>query len=150
MVAAASDGVWCGVAADVLLEDALRTPPVIESAAGHWCVGGTHSRMADDRVVCWSPPQQATETYAVDAEIADQPVPAHLGHRWQGEARAHRSFWSAWCASEVCAKLLDIPIVVLAARGPVSVSPVLLDGRVVTYVERRQGDIVMVFGVMTT
>lgn len=136
-------------AASARLAEAMLTPLVIERAADHACTRGTHSRIADGRVVCWSPPRGDDDVYAVDAEIAAQPMPPHLELRWRGLWDAHDSFWAAWCASEVCAKLWDIPIVVLAARSPVGSSPVTLAGHTVTYAVRHEGDLVVALGVLT-
>lgn len=86
----------------------------------------------------------------MDAEITSQPVPPHLERRWRGQWGPHESFWEAWCASEVCAKLLDIPIVVLAARGPVAASPVRVDGQDVVYAVGRHDDLTVAFGLLTT
>ncbi|MEO6019167.1 MAG: hypothetical protein ABIP45_02835 [Knoellia sp.] len=127
----------------------MRTPLVIERAADHMCTSGTHSRVADGRVVCWSPPRAHNAAYAVDAEIAAQSPPPHLEVRWCGLWDAHDGFWGAWCASEVCAKLWDIPIVVLAARSPVGASPVTRAGQTVTYAVRAEGDLVVALGILT-
>ena len=86
----------------------------------------------------------------MDAEMAGQPVPPHLERRWRGGWESHPTFWDAWCATEVCAKLLDIPIVVLASRGPVGPSPVSLGEHTVTYAVERRGDLVIAFGVLTS
>jgi len=147
-VAAASEVVT--EPAGVRLREAMRTPLVVEPAATHTCTGGTHSRVADGRVVCWSPPARRGQAHAVDAEIATQVVPPHLGRRWRGLVGAHDSFWSAWCATEVCAKLLDVPIIVLAAQGPVGASPATVDDRTVTYAVRREGDLVVALGILTS
>ncbi|MFC7491568.1 MULTISPECIES: hypothetical protein [unclassified Knoellia] len=136
--------------ADARLLEAMRSPLVVEPAASHTCTGGAHSRLADGRIVCWSPPAHEGQTRAVDAEIAAQPVPTHLRRRWRGLWDAHDSFWSAWCATEICAKLGEVPIIVLAARGPVGASPVTIDGREVTYAVRQEGDLVVAYGVSTT
>ncbi len=146
-VAAASEDMT--TAASARLAAAMRTPLVIERAADHACTRGTHSRVADGRVVCWSPPRGNDEAYAVDAEIASQPVPPHLEVRWRGLWDAHASFWAAWCASEVCAKLWEVPIVVLAARSPVGSSPVTRASQTVTYAVRPEGDLVVAFGILT-
>lgn len=136
-------------AASARLAEAMLTPLVIERAADHTCTSGTHSRVADGRIVCWSPPRTNDEAYAVDAEIASQPRPPRLEVRWRGRWDAHDDFWGAWCASEVCAKLWNIPIVVLAARSPVGVSPVTHAGQTVTYAVRAEGDLVVAFGILT-
>ena len=146
-VAAASEVVTHPASAR--LAAAMRTPLVIERAADHRCTRGTHSRVADGRIVCWSPERGDREAYAVDAEIVGQPVPPHLEARWGGLWAAHESFWGAWCASEVCAKLWDVPVVALAARGPVASSPVTLGSQTVTYAVRQEGDLVVAFGVLT-
>jgi len=150
MAAAASDGPSPGASPRRLLASALGVGLTIEPAAGHSCVGGTHSRVADGRIVCWSPSPSGPEQYAVDAELAAQPVPPHLERRWRGRWGSHAAFWDAWCATEVCAKLLDIPVVVMASRGPVGASPVSRDGQTVTYAVERRGDLVVAFGVLTS
>jgi hypothetical protein len=86
--------------------------------------------------------------FAVDAELAAQPVPHHLERRWRGRWGGHSSFWDAWCASEVCAKLADVPIVVLAAAGPVGCSPVTIDRHTVTYAVEHHDDMVLAYGVL--
>ena len=49
----------------------------------------------------------------MDAEVADQPVPAALARRHRV---ATEQFWHDWTAAEVSAKLTGIPIVVWLRR----------------------------------
>lgn len=57
-------------------------------------------------VVAWRPPPASAGTrFAVDAEYADQPVPATMARRYGTE-----DFWTRWTRAEVCAKLADTPI----------------------------------------
>ncbi|MFW5469392.1 hypothetical protein ACOCJ4_05030 [Knoellia sp. CPCC 206435] len=150
-MAAASEPPAAGRRAQALLDEARRTPPVVDRASGHRCERGTHSRLATGLVVCWSPPPVEGVRFAVDAELAAQPVPEHLGRRWRGRwGSSLASFWGAWCASEVCAKLADVPIVVLAAAGPVGPSPVTIDQHTITYAVTHHDDLVLAYGVLAS
>ncbi|MGL4745253.1 MAG: hypothetical protein ACRCXL_12810, partial [Dermatophilaceae bacterium] len=120
-----------------------RHPAVVGPAAGHRCGRGTHSRTADGQVVCWSVPQVGGERFAVDAECADVLAPPALTQRWSGPVRAGSlpgGVVAAWTATEVVAKLTDTPVLLLAARGPVT-SVAVTHGarRVVLRHERRRG-----------
>lgn len=94
-----------------------RDPPTVGPRVGHSCSGGTHSRLSDDRVVCWRPDldglstatdRYAIDRYAIDAELAGTPVPLALERRW---GCADESLvWPAWTRLEVLAKLFDWPI----------------------------------------
>jgi hypothetical protein len=80
--------------------------------------GCVRSYLSDGRLVQWRPPclRQDAIRWAIDAEIADQPVPAALAARTGISDPA--GFWPAWTAAEVAAKLLDVPMVMwLAAHG---------------------------------
>lgn len=72
------------------------------------------SHLPDGLVLTWLPPDDAAGIrFAVDAEYADQPVPAAMARRYGSE-----DFWTRWTRAEVCAKLADTPILVwLAAYG---------------------------------
>jgi hypothetical protein len=89
-----------------------RSPvEVWPAGADHRCVGGTHTRVADGRLLCWSPEDlPAAASCAVDAEIATQPVPPALRRR-SGIADP-ATFWRLWTRAEVRAKVRDVPIVV--------------------------------------
>lgn len=78
---------------------------------------GARSWLADGRCVVWRPVEPpATLRYAVDAELADQPVPPYLARR-HGIADAE-TFWRLWTAMEVRSKLAHVPVAVwLRARG---------------------------------
>jgi hypothetical protein len=79
--------------------------------------GCVRSYLSDGRDVQWRPPCLSQDVrWAIDAEIADQPVPAALAARTGVSDPA--GFWPAWTAAEVTAKLLDVPMVMwLAAYG---------------------------------
>ncbi len=83
-------------------------------AGPHHCATGTHSRTGDGRVLCWHPHAFGVDgdRWAVDAEVADQPVPPALARRW-GSADPAR-VWPHWCVLEVLAKLGDVPVVRLS------------------------------------
>lgn len=98
----------------------------------HTCAAGTHSRLADGRTVCWFAPRSPGARYAVDAELAEQPVTTALARRLPDQGRIDP--WGWWTRAEVCAKLLDVPIIVWLARhgwpGPGTVPvPAGLGGR---------------------
>lgn len=93
----------------------------VSDGPGTSCVrpGCTHSHLADGRVICWRPPLSGlglaasstaagTGHYAVDAEIASQPLPDRMASDWQDSAM---NFWIAWTRAEVAAKLANVPIV---------------------------------------
>lgn len=61
----------------------------------------TRSYLADDRVVGW----YGARGVVIDAEIADQPVPATLGEHFGTE-----DFWARWTQAECAAKLADLPV----------------------------------------
>jgi hypothetical protein len=95
-------------------------------SARHRRPGWVRSYLADGRLVQWRPPgtdcgrsvADGTETlrWAVDAEIAAQPVPPTLAARTGVVEPAE--FWPRWTAVEVAAKLLDVPVIMwLAEHG---------------------------------
>jgi hypothetical protein len=96
------------------------------------------SHLADGRVVRWHPPDG--RSWAIDAEIATQPVPVALARR-SGIDDPER-FWPRWTALETVCKLLDEPIYLRLRR-------LGLDGGVapgiVTWT-RRYRDIVVTIG----
>jgi hypothetical protein len=65
----------------------------------------TRTHLADGRIVVWT--DVDPHSHAIDAEIADQPVPPALARR-TGIRSAER-FWPLWTAMEVACKLLDVP-----------------------------------------
>jgi hypothetical protein len=69
----------------------------------------TRSYLADGRVVTWLPPAASHYRWAIDAELATQPVPPALGRRTG--ITAPEAFWPRWTVAEVTCKLLDVPIV---------------------------------------
>ena len=85
---------------------------------------GARSHLADGRVVSWHPPLPAGVRLAVDAEIADQPVPPALARRF-GIDRPE-AFWPRWTAVEVACKLLDVPIMVWLSEIGLHVDPGLV------------------------
>lgn len=76
--------------------------------------GGARSYLADGRLVSWAPPGHPDLRWAIDAELADQPVPPALARRCGCADPA--LFWPCWTRAEVSAKLLDIPILVWVRR----------------------------------
>ena len=98
---------------------------------------GARSHLADGRVVSWSPPLQRGLRVAVDAEIADQPVPPALARRFGIDRPG--LFWPCWTAVEVACKVLDVPIMVWLSqhglrvdRGLVRTGTFRVDDLVVT------------------
>ena len=139
-----------------LLSRAVREHPVVvEAPTGHRCSGGAHAHLGDGRLVCWTVPTVRGEGVppvgrAVDAELVGQPVPTHVAARWSagratGSARSP-GFWELWCATEVLAKLADVPMVVLAGAGPVTSTPVRRNQVEVHWVVRRFDDVVVAQG----
>ncbi len=144
--------------ADRLAAAVRDHPLVVEDRAGHRCVAGAHSYLADGRVVCWVLPARAHPSgpaggsdpavgYAVDAEMSLQAVPPAVGARWDAAVAGSRDrFWELWCATEVYAKLADLPMVLLARQSPVTDSPVRGPGVEVRWVVRRVADVVVAHG----
>jgi hypothetical protein len=85
---------------------------------------GARSHLADGRVVSWCPPLPPGVRFAVDAEIADQPVPPALARRF-GIDRPE-TFWPRWTAVEVACKVLDVPIMVWLSQRGLRVDPGLV------------------------
>ncbi len=149
--------------ADLLARAVREHPVVIEARAAHRCDAGSHSYLADGRVVCWVLPSRwgpvgpataggvrvgdAPAAGALDAELGRQPVPRTVASRWEAHGSADpRRFWDLWCATEVLAKLADVPMVVLVAGAPVTSSPVRRDGLEVHWVVRCVADVVVAQG----
>jgi hypothetical protein len=66
----------------------------------------SRSYLADGRVVRWHAPDD--RPWAIDAELASQPVPPALARRTgTGDPGA---FWPRWTALETVCKLLDEPV----------------------------------------
>jgi hypothetical protein len=85
--------------------------------------------------------------HAVDAELALQSVPSGVASRWRGKGFADEGqFWELWCATEVLAKLADVPVVVLVRRGPVTTSPAHRGHLEVQWLVQRMGELVVVHG----
>ncbi len=82
---------------------------------------GARSHLADGRVVSWCPPLPPGLRIAVDAEIADQPVPPALACRF-GIDRPEL-FWPRWTTVEVACKVLDVPIMVWLSQRGLRVDP---------------------------
>jgi len=159
--------------ADRLSRAVRDHPPVIGPRAGHRCRAGAHSYLGDGRVVCWVVPSVAEPpraggtavcgsgghagtdepplAHAVDAELAGQRVPPSVTTRWRGTAAADPGrFWDLWCATEVLAKLADVPMVLLVRRGPVTASPVRWENVDVHWLVHRVGDVVVAHGMAWT
>jgi hypothetical protein len=84
----------------------------------------TRCYLADGRRVTWCPPpvaDPAGSRWAVDAEIAAQPVPPALATRTG--IRDPEEFWCRWTAVEVACKLLDIPVMVWLKRYGIGAPP---------------------------
>lgn len=137
----------------VRLAQAVRDHPVVvDERASHHCVGGAHSYLGDGRVVCWVVPGgpgglDGAVGVAVDAELSAQRVPPGVERRWTEAAGDPDRFWSLWCATEVVAKLGDVPMVVLAHGRPVVSSPVRTAGLEVYWAVRRVEAVVVAQGV---
>lgn len=95
------------------VEDALRLDPLptdlVVGSPTDLRPGWERSYLADKRLVQWRPPTCVGTRWAVDAEIADQPVPRVLAKRTGIHQPA--AFWPAWTAAEIAAKILDVPMV---------------------------------------
>lgn len=92
----------------------MTRPPTRQADCDHdpahpWA----HSWTADGRRVCWRPALPPGTAVAVDAELADQPVPPSLHRR---HPVAAEQFWRDWTRTEVAAKLAGIPVLVWIAR----------------------------------
>ncbi|GAA2025987.1 hypothetical protein GCM10009740_14660 [Terrabacter terrae] len=138
--------------ADRLARAVRDHPPVIGVRADHRCRSGAHSYLADGRVVCWVLPEQESPhdrplAHAVDAELSRQPVPPGIDARWRvaGIPTSGR-FWELWCATEILAKLADVPVVLLARRAPVTGSPVVDAGLEIHHVVTRMDEVVVAHG----
>ena len=70
--------------------------------------GTARSYLADGRGVAWQVPQQDGLAFAIDAEIADQPVSAMLGRRARSMDPA--VVWPLWTGCEAAAKALELPV----------------------------------------
>ena len=71
------------------------------------------THLPDGTVLSWRPVTDEAVRIAVDAEYADQPVPAAMVRRFGTD-----DFWTRWTRAEVCAKLTDTPVLLwLAAHG---------------------------------
>lgn len=138
--------------ADRLVRAVRDHPLVIEERTDHRCVAGAHSYLADGRAVCWVLPARPSaddpaRAHAVDAELSLQPVPPRLRERWSGAlTEGTDRFWALWCATEVLAKLADVPMVLLAHGAPVTASPVTRSGIEVHWLVHRVDDVVVAHG----
>lgn len=90
---------------------AQRQPAeLVPADARHACLQRVHSRLADGRLLCWQPTGSPGLSFAIDAEIEQQPVPPALAHRCAvGDPAV---FWPLWTRAETRAKLNGIPILV--------------------------------------
>jgi hypothetical protein len=118
MVARASEPASLTGLRGPLGEGTLQTVP---QGLQHGCEGGgAHSRLADGRQWCWRPGRPLGRGWALDVELADQPVSAALGRRLPPDDP-----WAWWTRAEVCAKLFAVPIIVWVTReGWPSMGPV--------------------------
>ena len=93
-----------------LLDDVLRQTEISVTLPGDAVARTSRARsyLADGRCVSWSPKRAAGIDVAIDAEIADAPVPPALRRRFGVTDPA--SFWPAWTAVEVSCKLRDVPV----------------------------------------
>lgn len=125
-----------------------RQLTVLPAGREHRCGSGAHSRVADGRRLCWRPDAPDGVRYAVDAEIAGQPVPAALGRRLTpGVAGAA---WTRWTRAEVCAKLLDVPILVwVTQHGWPDAAAVAHGARTVQLLTDEVDGLVVSFGVLS-
>lgn len=123
-----------------------RSPLVTSVAVGlHSCGGGTHTRLADGRLLCWAPDSVLEGcAYAVDAEIAEQPVPRALARR---SGLVGREFWRLWTRAEARAKVRDVPIIVWIDRVEWTADADLPDGPRVEVDTVEIGDLVVSYAV---
>ena len=129
--------------ADRLARAVRDHPRVVAERAGHRCVAGSASGPGG--------PADARVAHAVDAELALQAVPPSVGGRWGESVDAEpEDFWHRWCATEVLAKLAEVPMVLLARQGPVTTSPVRRSGVEVHWLVRRVDDVVVAHGMSWT
>lgn len=70
--------------------------------------GTARSYLADGRGVAWQVPDRPDLSFAIDAEIADQPVSAMLGRR--ARSMDPSVVWPLWTGCEAAAKALDLPV----------------------------------------
>lgn len=99
-----------------------------------------HSYAANGVRVCWRPPLPGR--YAVDAELAGQPVPDALAARWASEGHPDGAgFWEAWTATEVAAKLTGTSILTWLRRHPLGALPAGVEA-----VHRTARGLLMCFG----
>ena len=89
-------------------------------------------------------PSSRGARFAVDAERAHQPVPPALGRSWGSDDPAQ--VWPRWCATEVVAKLTDVPVVMLLRDAAVLTSPHVLDGRAVHWLVHEVDGVVVAHG----
>lgn len=90
---------------------AQRQPAdLLPADARHACQQRVHSHLADGRLLCWQPTGSPRLSFAIDAELEQQPVPPALAHRCGiGDPEV---FWPLWTRAETRAKLHGIPILV--------------------------------------
>lgn len=95
---------------DSLLETCAHLCEIVQGAPTRGAPGSARSYLADGRCVLWTPPVDECTAIALDAEIADQPVPRSLARRF-GVTRPAQ-FWPVWTAVEVTCKLREVSILV--------------------------------------
>lgn len=143
--------------ADLLAQAVRNHPVVIEARLTHRCAGGVgvHSYLGDGRVACWvvpgdpaaDPAHPPAVGWAVDAEVVTGPVPLHVAARWHvRDADDPERFWRHWCATEVLAKLADVPVVLLLRDGPVTLTPARRGTLEVHWMGHRVDDVMVVHG----
>jgi hypothetical protein len=78
----------------------------------------TRSHTADFRTVGWYAPAPAGHRLAIDAELADAPVPPALAARYGTDG-----FWARWTRAEGLCKAYDLPILLWLRRYGLDVPP---------------------------
>lgn len=126
----------------------LGLPGLRLEEPGHRCDVGTHSRLADGRTLCWRPPDHSGRGHAVDGELASRVVAPALARRLPPGGRADP--WGWWTRAEVCAKLLDVPVVVwVSTRDWPREGAQVVDGHEIHLSTHRGHGLVVSLGVLS-
>lgn len=124
-------------------------PLGLHATREHRCDGGTHTRLADGRQLCWVPAHPRPSRYAVDAELRATRIPASLRPRLPGGLGDGEAL-ALWTRAEVCAKLFDVPILVWVTSLPWPGEGVIDHGGLVAEVRTHVlGDLVLSVGTIT-
>ncbi|MDQ1624760.1 MAG: hypothetical protein QOJ49_258 [Actinomycetota bacterium] len=128
---------------DALLDEVLHQTEVSVTDPGDAAARTSRARsyLADGRCVSWSPERAAGVDVAIDAEIADAPVPPALRSRFGVTDPA--LFWPAWTAVEVSCKLRDVPLLQWLATHGLRPDPAITTRTV------RHGDAVVCLGAIS-